>query len=221
MENNNRLIIAVDGPAGSGKSTAAKIIAKKLNIEYVDSGSIYRGITKKILDNNIKIEDYDKIISLLKELDINLFSGNIIINGEDFTPYIRSKEVTELVSPVSANTDIRQKVNAFLVFYSENRSIIMDGRDIGTVVFPFANYKFYLDASVDIRALRRFKEGHNNMTLDEIKNSISKRDESDKNKSFGALKIADDAIYLDTTLLSIDEVVDKIISFIKYNGEKI
>ena len=215
MENSKKIVIAIDGPAGSGKSTAAKIIAKRLNIEYVDSGSIYRGITKKILDSNIKIDDHSKIVFFLDKLDINLFSGNVIINGEDVTPYIRTKDVTELVSPVSANIDIRLKVNSFLTSYSENRSIIMDGRDIGTVVFPFANYKFYLDASVEVRALRRFKEGHSDMTLEEIKDSISKRDDSDKNKNFGALKIADDAIYLDTTTLSIDEVVDKIISLIK------
>ncbi len=215
MENSKKLIVAIDGPAGSGKSTVAKIIAKNLDIEYVDSGSIYRGITKKILDSNIKIDDHNEIVFFLEKLDINLDSGKVIINGEDVTPYIRTKEVTELVSPVSANVDIRLKVNSFLTSYSKNRSIIMDGRDIGTVVFPFANYKFYLDASVEIRALRRFKEGHSDMTLEEIKNSISRRDESDKNKTFGALKIAEDAIYLDTTKLSIDEVVDKIVNLIK------
>ncbi len=148
-------------------------------------------------------------------MDIDLDCDKVIIDNEDVTPYIRTKEVTELVSPVSCNIDIRKKVNSFLISYSKNRSIIMDGRDIGTVVFPNADYKFYLDASVKVRALRRFKEKQSDMTLLEIEDSISKRDESDKNKTFGALKIADDAIYLDTPELSIDEVVDKIINLIK------
>jgi len=213
-----KIIIAIDGPAGAGKSSIAKIIAKKINLEYVDSGAIYRGITKKMLDSNIKIEDYDKIEELVKNIKIELNAGKVIINGEDVTPFLRTKEVTELVSPVSNNIPIRMRVNKFLNEYANSKSIIMDGRDIGTVVFPNADFKIYMDASVEIRAKRRFEEKTTDMSLEDIKTSIEKRDYNDKTKPFGALKIAEDAIYLDTTNLSIDEVVDNILKIIKYNG---
>jgi len=205
------LKIAIDGPAGAGKSTIAKIIAERLKIEYLDSGAFYRGITKIILDSKIKIDDYIMINNLLKNINLDLKNGRIIVNGDDLTDYIRTKDVTLNVSPVSGIKSVRLKVNEFLNKYSIGKSIIMDGRDIGTVVFPDADYKFYLDASVDIRALRRYNEKQTDLSLSEIKESIAKRDENDKNKDFGALKIAGDAIYLDTTNLKIDEVVNKII----------
>nr|HPO50522.1 (d)CMP kinase [Spirochaetota bacterium] len=156
--------------------------------------------------------------NFIKTVDIEMRAGKIFINGEDVTPFLRSKEVTETVSPISNSIPIRKKVNEFLNVYAERRSIIMDGRDIGTVVFPRADYKFYMDASVDIRAKRRFEEKTTDMSLEDIKLSIEKRDANDKAKPFGALKIAEDAIYLDTTNLSIDEVVDNILKIIKYNG---
>ncbi|OHD13832.1 MAG: cytidylate kinase [Spirochaetes bacterium GWD1_27_9] len=215
------MVVAIDGPAGAGKSTVAKIVANRVDIEYVDSGAIYRAITKKMLDSNIKIEDYSKIEELLKDINISLLNGKIFINGEDLTPFLRTKEVTELVSPVSNNVAIRHKVNEFLNEYSKNKSIIMDGRDIGTVVFPNADFKIYLDASLEKRSQRRFLEKTTNMSLDDIAHSIKKRDDNDKNKSFGALKVASDAIYLDTTDLSVDEVVDNILKIIKYNGVKV
>lgn len=217
-----RIIVAIDGPAGVGKSSCAKLVSqrlnskiKDLNMEYIDSGAIYRGITKKLLDSKIKIEDYISIKKFLEYIKINLVNGKMFINNEDMTPYLRSKEVNEIVSPVSNNIDIRKRVNSFLNEYAKGKSIIMDGRDIGTVVFPDADFKFYLDASIDVRAERRFKEKQTDMTLKEIKESISKRDENDKNKPFGALKIADDAIYIDTSFLTLEEVVQKIIEIIE------
>lgn len=220
-----RIVIAIDGPAGAGKSSVAKLVAERLkfirdtlNLEYVDSGAIYRGITKKLLDSKIKIEDYTSIKKFLESVEIELRNGRVIINNDDVTEYLRTKEVTELVSPVSNNIDIRKRVNRFLNEYANNRSIIMDGRDIGTVVFPDADFKFYLDASVDVRAERRFKEKHTDMTIEEIKESIEKRDQNDKTKPFGALKIADDAIYIDTTLLTLQEVVEKILNIIIKSG---
>ncbi|MBP7553553.1 MAG: (d)CMP kinase [Spirochaetes bacterium] len=207
--------IAIDGPAGAGKSSIAKIISEKLKIEYVDSGAIYRAITKKMLDSNIKIDNYDEIENLMSRISIALINGHIFIDDTDMTGYIRSREVTELVSPVSSNITVRKRVNRFLNEYSGSKSVIMDGRDIGTVVFPDAKYKFYLDASVMERAQRRYNEQNGGMSLQEIKASIEKRDLNDKNKPFGALKIADGAIYIDTTDLSIDEVVEEILKKIK------
>ena len=138
--------IAIDGPAGAGKSTVAKIVAKRLNIEYIDSGAIYRAITKNILDSNIKIDNYRRVENLLSELNINLIDNRVFINNKDYTEFLRKKDVSLAVSPVSSIILVRKKVNDFLNNYSKEKSIIMDGRDIGTVVFPDADYKFYLDA---------------------------------------------------------------------------
>ncbi len=214
--NNKNIKIAIDGPAGSGKSSVAKVIADKLNIEHIDSGAIYRTITKIILDRNLKISLYDDIKSFVNDLDIQLLNGKVIINGVDFYNEIRTNEVTRLVSPVSSIRCVREKVNQVLNSYSRDKSVIMDGRDITTVVFPNADYKFYLDASVEARARRRYLESDKSISLDEIMKDISKRDHNDKTKEFGALLIADDAIYIDTTELTFENVVNKIVSFIKF-----
>jgi len=210
--------IAIDGPAGAGKSTIAKIIAKKLDLEYIDSGAFYRAITKNILDSKLKIDDYTQIIKILDKIDLKLKDNRIYVNNKDVTDYIRNKEVTMYVSPISSIIAVRKKVNEALNKYAQGKSVIMDGRDIGTVVFPDADYKFYLDASVDVRANRRFAEKTLDLSLEEIKKGIIDRDENDKNKEFGALKISKDAIYIDTTDLSIEAVCDRIINRIK-NGE--
>ncbi len=209
--------IAIDGPAGAGKSTVAKIVADKLNIEYIDSGAIYRAITKNILDSNIKIDNYSRIELLLEELVINLIDRKVFINNKDYTEFLRGKEVSLAVSPVSSIVAVRKKVNSFLNNYSKEKSVIMDGRDIGTVVFPDADFKFYLDASIETRALRRFNEKTMDLSLDVIKDEIKKRDENDKNKKVGALKVAEDAIYIDTTNNSIDEVVENVLKKISKN----
>jgi cytidylate kinase len=207
--------IAVDGPAGAGKSSIAKIVAQKLGLEYIDSGAIYRALAKKILDSNIKIEDYASIKNALENVLIELVDGNVFIDGVDFMPFIRSSEVTAVVSPFSAQVEVREKVNSFLNSYSQDKSVIMDGRDIGSVVFPNAEYKFYLDASVEERARRRLAEIKYSSSLEEIKDAISKRDYNDEHREVGALKRVEDAIYIDTTEMSMDEVVNKILFNIK------
>jgi cytidylate kinase len=207
--------IAVDGPAGAGKSSIAKIVAQKLGLEYIDSGAIYRALAKKILDSNIKIEDYASIKNALENVSIELVDGNVFIDGVDFMPFIRSSEVTAVVSPFSAQVEVREKVNSFLNSYSQDKSVIMDGRDIGSVVFPNAEYKFYLDASVEERARRRLAEIKYSSSLEEIKDAISKRDYNDEHREVGALKRVEDAIYIDTTEMSMDEVVNKILFNIK------
>ena len=225
-----RVQIAIDGPAGAGKSSVAKIVAKRLSeadiskvslgsFEYIDSGAIYRAVTKTFLDNGIDYNDSEKVRSFLQTITISLINNRVLINNIDLTDCIRTREVSQNVSPVSSNIDVRKKVNSFLNDYSKECNVIMDGRDITTVVFPNAKYKFYLDASIEERANRRFRETNSDMTLEEIKQNIAKRDENDKNKPYGALKIADDAVYIDTTSLSMDEVVKQILTTI-YNGEE-
>ena len=233
-----KLKIAIDGPAGAGKSSVAKIIADKLTqqwsanskditfstahqkLEYIDSGALYRAITKIFLDNNFDIDNAEQIRGLLSDIELSLDGGHVFINGKDLTGEIRTADVTKNVSFVSSNVDVRNKVNSFLNKYSADKSVIMDGRDIGTVVFPDADYKFYLDASIEVRAQRRFAEKNNAMTLEEIAANIAKRDENDKKKKIGALKIAEDAIYIDTTKLNIEDVVQKILTIINNNGEE-
>lgn len=207
--------IAVDGPAGAGKSSIAKIVAQKLGLEYIDSGAIYRALAKKILDSNIKIEDYASIKNTLESTSIKLVDGDVFIDGVNFMPFIRSSEVTAVVSPFSAQIEVREKVNSFLNSYSQNKSVIMDGRDIGSVVFPNAEYKFYLDASVEERARRRLAEIKYSSSLEEIKEAISKRDYNDEHREVGALKRVEDAIYIDTTDMSMEQVVNKILFNIK------
>lgn len=207
--------IAVDGPAGAGKSSIAKIVAQKLGLEYIDSGAIYRALAKKILDSNIKIEDYASIKNTLESTSIELVDGDVFIDGVNFMPFIRSSEVTAVVSPFSAQVEVREKVNSFLNSYSQNKSVIMDGRDIGSVVFPNAEYKFYLDASVEERARRRLAEIKYSSSLEEIKEAISKRDYNDEHREVGALKRVEDAIYIDTTDMSMEQVVNKILFNIK------
>ena len=207
--------IAVDGPAGAGKSSIAKIVAQKLGLEYIDSGAIYRALAKKILDSNIKIEDYASIKNTLESTSIELVDGDVFIDGVNFMPFIRSSEVTAVVSPFSAQIEVREKVNSFLNSYSQNKSVIMDGRDIGSVVFPNAEYKFYLDASVEERARRRLAEIKYSSSLEEIKEAISKRDYNDEHREVGALKRVEDAIYIDTTDMSMEQVVNKILFNIK------
>ncbi|MBP5706275.1 MAG: (d)CMP kinase, partial [Spirochaetales bacterium] len=174
-----KLKIAVDGPAGAGKSTIAKIIADKLTqqwsvgsqtttfstaqqkLEYIDSGALYRAITKIFLDRNFDIDNAEQIRALLADIELSLDGGHVFINGNDLTGDIRTADVTKNVSFVSSNVDVRNKVNSFLNKYSADKSVIMDGRDIGTVVFSDADYKFYLDASIEVRAQRRFAEKNN------------------------------------------------------------
>ncbi|MBP5706888.1 MAG: (d)CMP kinase, partial [Spirochaetales bacterium] len=160
------------------------------------------------------------IRDLLSRITLSLTDGHACVNGEDLNGVIRSADVTKNVSFVSSNVDVRNKVNSFLNEYSADKAVIMDGRDIGTVVFPDADYKFYLDASIEERAKRRFAEKNNAMTLEEITENIAKRDENDKKKKIGALIIADDAIYIDTTKLAIEDVVQKILTIINNNGEE-
>ncbi len=212
-------VIAIDGPAGSGKGTITKIIAERLNLVYIDTGATYRSIALAALRNNIKLEEKDKIIALAKTLNIDFDEkGKTYLNGEDVSTEIRSIEVSNIVSPISSIPEIREIMVDLQRKMANNKDVIMEGRDITTVVFPNAKYKFYLDADIKERARRRFlqnEEMNIKSNMDELIESIKKRDYNDMHKPVGALKRTPDQIYIDSTKMTIEEVVEKIISYIK------
>ena len=212
-------IVAIDGPAGSGKGTITKIVAEKLGLIYIDSGATYRCVALACLRNNLKLEEKDKIIALTKTLNIEFTrDGKTILNGEDVSKEIRSKEVSEIVSPISSIVEVREILVDLQRKMANNNDVIMEGRDITTVVFPNANYKFYLDASINERARRRFVQNEEmgiHIPMSELLESIEKRDYNDMHKPVGSLLRTEDQIYIDSTNMSIDEVVNEIIKNIK------
>lgn len=206
------MVIAIDGPAGTGKSTVAGIIAKRLNITFLNSGSFYRGLTLAILEAGVDISDKNAVIEFCKKQDLGYVNSHLILNGKDVESRLHEDTVSANASPVSAIPEVRHIVNDKLHEVTKSLSIVCEGRDMTTVVFPDAEYKFYLDASIDVQAKRRFDQGVSNMSLEEIKAAIIKRDELDKNKVEGSLKIAPDATYIDTSDLTIENVCEIIIS---------
>ncbi len=210
--------IAIDGPAGSGKSTVAKMVAQRLAILYLDSGAFYRAVTLTFLRNNVDPPyTIAKIENLLSQTEIQLKQFNasvkVYVNSEDVTTEIRSKEVTDSVSQVSENALVRNIITTKLRELAKSESVVMDGRDIGTVVFPNADLKIYLIATAEERAKRRFLELTNNgikADLKDVTQSIMKRDKIDASREIAPLEQADDAILLDTTGMTIAAVVNYI-----------
>ena len=209
------MVIAIDGPAGVGKSTIAKAIAEKMGIFYLNSGNFYRAITLYLLEKNIDIKDTDKVVKAAGECDITVKDHHVYLNGKDVEDKLHSDAVDAIVAPVSAIIPVRHIVNKALQALASHLDLISEGRDVTTVVFPDADYKFYFDADARTRAERRFKQRTSNMTLEDIEKSIIERDRIDRNKAFGALKIAKDSIYIDTTGLTIDQVYAKVTDSIK------
>lgn len=213
------IIVAIDGPAGSGKGTLAKALSKKYNLVNIDTGATYRCVALKALRNNCSIDEPEKIIEISENINIELKAdGTVIMDGEDVTKEIRSKEVTQIVSPISSIVEVRKNLVDIQRKIAEGNDVVMEGRDITTVVFPNAQYKFYLDASLESRVQRRFEENKEkgiDMTYQEIYESIQKRDYNDMHKEVGALQRTEDQVYIDTTNLTIEEeveIIGKIIS---------
>lgn len=211
---NKNIIIAIDGPAGAGKSTVAKKIAEKLNITYLDTGAMYRAVTYKLLETSTEIENIAALQELLNNIDITYIDGFLCLNGQKIGEEIRTAVINQNVSKVSSSADVRNAMTELQRNIGRQQSCIMDGRDVGTVVFPNADVKIFLVADVEKRALRRHLENKNNgleSSLEEIKESILKRDKQDSERELAPLLKAEDAIEIDTSDMSIDEVVSKII----------
>lgn len=216
------MIVGIDGPAGSGKGTVTKKVANKLGLTNIDTGSTYRCVALETLNKNVSLENKEEIIKIARKIKIevktNTEGDKVFLNGTDVTTKIRSKEVTKIVSQVSAIKEVRFHMVELQRELAKGRNVIMEGRDICTYVFPNADIKIYLDASLEERAKRRYKEikeKNINMTYEEVYENIKERDENDKTKEIGALKLAEDSIIVDTTRLTIDEVVEKVINIIK------
>lgn len=205
-------IIAIDGPSGSGKSTIAEELSKKLKIDYLNTGSMFRAVTKYFLDEDIKENDENSIRENLKNINIDIRDGKIYLNDEDISKEIRTDLVTKNVSWVSANKDVREKLLLMQREIAKAKSFILDGRDIGTVVFPNAKYKIFLTASPKVRALRRYEQEESDLTIDDIEKSIIARDEFDSKREIAPLKKAKDAILIDNSNMNIEETLDEIIS---------
>ncbi len=222
----NKLIIAIDGFSSSGKSTIAKDVAKKLHYRYLDTGAMYRAVTYKILKHNIKLLDIDSIIKLLDDtsIDFKIVEGenHIFLDGVDIENKIRELEVANNVSEVSSIPTVRKFLVKLQQEIGKNGNIVMDGRDIGTVVFPNADIKFFVSASLDTRAKRRFEErkaknNNKNLNLEEVKDNLAKRDKIDSERKHSPLKVAKDAILLDTECMTKQEQLDFVLEKIKEN----
>ncbi len=214
MNTKKHIIIAIDGPSGTGKSTTAKIVAKDLGLTYLDTGAMYRAITFAALEKNIAPTDKAGIDQLLQSTKIRFDDNNqIVINGVNREKEIRGKQVSEAVSPYSAIPEVRSVLTQWQREIASERSCILDGRDIGTVVFPNADFKFFLVTDLKVRAERRYQECLQKgiaMTLEEIEKNLAERDRIDSSRATAPLKKADDAIEIDTTQLSIEQQVKKI-----------
>ena len=216
----NNIIVAIDGPAGSGKSTIAKLIAKKFNFTYIDTGAMYRMITLYLLENNIDFDDLKEIEKVLNTVNLDMQGDKFYLNNVDVTTKIREKRINENVSKVASIKIVRDNLVNLQRKISNNKNVILDGRDIGTVVFPNAQVKIFLIASPEERARRRyneFLEKKTEITYDEVLKSIKERDHVDSTRDESPLKKADDAIELDSTSLTIDDVVN----FISKEIEKV
>ena len=220
------MVIAIDGPSGSGKTSTAKLLSEKLKFYYCDSGSLYRAVTYYLLDNKVDLEKSSEIKSALEEVRVeyNIFTNSIKLNNHDVQEFLRSSNVTQNVSKVSSMKIVRDFLINIQRKLAADNDIILDGRDIGTTVFPEADYKFFIDADIEIRAKRRFQEINikdTNQDYEKILQTMKERDFYDQNREYSPLKKAEDAICIDTTSLTVNEQVNKIISIIKTKGVKL
>jgi cytidylate kinase len=214
------MIVALDGPAGCGKSTIAKMLSERTGFIYLNSGSLYRAISYAAIGRSLGLDDRRALIGCALSISLSYDSdGAILLDGLRLVEELRSAAVDAIVAQVSAVPEIRSVVDAVVRAAARSKDVVVEGRDMTTVVFPDAEVKFYIDASVEERAKRRFKQKSSDLGFQEILDNIRMRDEIDRNKAVGALKIADDALYLDTSGLTIDQVYETVYSKILHVRE--
>ena len=210
--------IALDGPSGAGKSTVAKALAKRLDIIYLDTGAMYRSLAYVAVKQGIDVNDEAAVRPMLDNLDMKIITGDsqqIIVNGENVTPFIREHYVSKAASDISALPAVRIKLVELQREIAKNDCVVLDGRDIGTYVLPDAKYKFFITATPEVRAKRRFEElkaKGDAPSYEKVLEDIKVRDYNDSHRAFAPLKQADDAVLVDTTNMSIDEVIDFVLN---------
>ena len=216
------MIVAIDGPSASGKSTTAKMVAKKLKMTYLDTGAMYRAVTLALLRSNTDLDDYDSVCQVVDELELDIYDQGsktvVKLNSEDVSQAIRSMPATKNVSAVSALKYVREAMVEIQRNIGKKTNCVVEGRDIGTVVFPDAEFKIFMVADVKMRAERRLKEFQEmgeNRSLQEVMADLKRRDEKDSTRAHSPLKKADEAIEIDTSMLSIDQQVGKIINLVR------
>ncbi len=212
-------IVAIDGPAGAGKGTITQLVGKKLGLVNIDTGATFRCVALNMIQENINIQEEEKIVKMLDKINIEMYpDGNVFLNGEEVTHRIRENDVNRFVSPVSVLPMVRNKLLEVQRRIAEGKDVIMEGRDIGTVVFPNADVKIYLDATAEERARRRVAQNQEKgiqSSYDEVLQGIKERDRRDSTREIAPLRRAEDAIYVDSTNLSIEQVVEKMIKIIE------
>lgn len=222
LMNTHKIAVAVDGPAGAGKSSISKIVAKKLGYLYIDTGAMYRSVTWAVLHNHIDVNNQKAVEALLPELDLTMEASDdsckVFIAGQDVTDFIRTPQVNNAVSIVASYKGVRQYLVERQRLMAEAGGVILDGRDIGSVVLPNADLKIYLTASVEARAMRRYLEVKgtvNEQTLEDIKDSVMQRDDMDKNRKESPLIQVEDAVLVDSSEMTFDETVEYILHLVQ------
>ncbi len=213
--------IAIDGPAGAGKSTIAKLVAEKLNILYLDTGAMYRAITFYAVQNGVEGTDNEALAKLFENFDLEFTDEKLFLNGTDITKEIRTPEIDKAISVFAANPFVREKLVKLQREIGSQRSIVMEGRDIGTVVLKDTPYKFYLDANVDVRANRRYEQNmQKGVSFDKeaIKSDIIRRDKVDSGRAADPLTIAEGSTVIDTSYMSSEEVLNTILNKVNIEG---
>lgn len=220
--NTHKIAVAVDGPAGAGKSSISKIVAKKLGYLYIDTGAMYRSVTWAVLHNHIDVNNQKAVEALLPELDLTMEASDdsckVFIAGQDVTDFIRTPQVNNAVSIVASYKGVRQYLVERQRLMAEAGGVILDGRDIGSVVLPNSELKIYLTASVEARAMRRYLEVKgtvNEQTLEDIKDSVMQRDDMDKNRKESPLIQVEDAVLVDSSEMTFDETVEHILHLVQ------
>ncbi len=209
------MVVAIDGPAGVGKSTVSRCIAERAGFYYLNSGNFYRAVTYLVLKEKVSLNDKNKVLEIAGKIVFSVKNGTLLVNGENLEEFLHTDEVDAHVAQLSSIVEVRRIVNKALHKISEGLDIVVEGRDITTVVFPDADLKIFLDASVETRAKRRWSQGVSSLSFEEIRKGIEKRDSIDRNKKEGSLKISSDALYLDTSDLTIEQVCEKVVETLR------